>query len=152
MIFENIVFKSKIGNGVYGEVYLGQDIISKKDFAIKKISKSKLLNPENEYCFNNEVSILKYLQPHPNLIKFHLIYESISNFYIIEEYCNGGNLDQVIKKKITLEHKTFSEDEAKYIIKNILQGISNLHSQNIIHRDLKPENIMITGREKKDCL
>ena len=152
MIFENIVFKSKIGNGVYGEVYLGQDIISKKDFAIKKISKSKLLNPENEYCFNNEVSILKYLQPHPNLIKFHLIYESISNFYIIEEYCNGGNLEQNLIKYIKKNNKPFTEEISKYIIKNILYGLSNLNSQNIIHRDLKVENILLHFDNEEDLI
>ena len=152
MIFENIVFKSKIGNGVYGEVYLGQDIISKKDFAIKKISKSKLLNPENEYCFNNEVSILKYLQPHPNLIKFHLIYESISNFYIIEEYCNGGNLEQNLIKYIKNNNKPFTEEISKYIIKNILYGLSNLNSQNIIHRDLKVENILLHFDNEEDLI
>ena len=152
MIFENIVFKSKIGNGVYGEVYLSQDIISKKDFAIKKISKSKLLNPENEYCFNNEVSILKYLQPHPNLIKFHLIYESISNFYIIEEYCNGGNLEQNLIKYIKKHNKPFTEEISKYIIKNILYGLSNLNSQNIIHRDLKVENILLHFDNEEDLI
>jgi serine/threonine protein kinase len=152
MIFENIVFKSKIGNGVYGEVYLGLDIISKKDFAIKKISKSKLLNPENEYCFNNEVSILKYLQPHPNLIKFHLIYESISNFYIIEEYCNGGNLEQNLIKYIKKNNKPFTEEISKYIIKNILYGLSNLNSQNIIHRDLKVENILLHFDNEEDLI
>ena len=152
MIFENIQFKTKIGNGVYGEVYLGQDIVSKKNFAIKKISKSKLLNPQDEFCFNNEVYILKNLQPHPNLIKFHLMYERISNYYIIEEYCNGGNLEQNLIKYIKKHNKPFTEEISKYIIKNILYGLSNLNSQNIIHRDLKVENILLHFDNEEDLI
>jgi len=152
LLANSIQIKNKIGKGAYGEVYLGEDIYTNKKYAIKKISKRKLLDSEMNLNFKNELKILKNLKPHPNIIKFHSIESTILNHYIIEEYCNGGNLDQVIKKKITLEHKTFSEDEAKYIIKNILQGISNLHSQNIIHRDLKTENILFNYENIEDLL
>ncbi len=152
LLLNSIQIKNKIGKGAYGEVYLGEDIYTNKKYAIKKISKKKLLDSEMNLNFKNELKILKNLKSHPNIIKFHSIETTILNHYIIEEYCNGGNLDQVIKKKINIEKKTFSEDEAKYIIKNILQGISNLHSQNIIHRDLKTENILFKYDNIEDLL
>ena len=153
MLLENTIqVKNKIGNGAYGEVYLGQDINTNKKYAIKKISKRKLLNSEMNIYFNNELKILKNLKPHPNIIRFYSIESTILNHYIIEEYCNGGNLNQVIKKKMHLEKKAFSEDEAKYIIKNILNGLSNLHSQNIIHRDLKTDNILLNYNNIEDLL
>ncbi|MCB0369535.1 MAG: protein kinase [Bdellovibrionales bacterium] len=42
--------------------------------------------------------------------------------------------------------KKVQHDDAREIIKHILQGLSHLSKNRIIHRDLKPENIMF----KKD--
>jgi len=51
----------------------------------------------------------------------------------------GGDLfDNILKIKC------YTEDDAKRIFRQILQGIEYLHSQNIAHRDLKPENILLT--------
>lgn len=38
--------------------------------------------------------------------------------------------------------RTFKEEDAWRIFRNILEGVNYLHKMNIVHRDLKPENIM----------
>jgi serine/threonine protein kinase len=48
------------------------------------------------------------------------------------EYCNGGNLANEIGLK-----KRIPEDEAIMILKQIINGIKELHSKKIIHRYLK---------------
>ncbi|KAI9594463.1 kinase-like domain-containing protein [Syncephalis fuscata] len=35
--------------------------------------------------------------------------------------------------------------EAKYIFKQLLEGIQHLHSMNIIYRDIKPDNMLLFG-------
>ena len=49
----------------------------------------------------------------------------------------GGDLAHITENK-----KLFSENDIKYIFKQIIQALNYLHSQNICHRDLKPENIL----------
>ena len=38
-----------------------------------------------------------------------------------------------------------NETELKYYVKQIRDGMWELHTNNIIHRDLKPQNILVTA-------
>jgi len=44
----------------------------------------------------------------------------------------------------------FSLEEARYIIKGLLEGIAEMHSKNIMHRDLKPENLIFKTQDSMD--
>lgn len=49
---------------------------------------------------------------HPNIIKLYEVYNDHNNFYIVTEYCSGGELfDHILKR----EH--YSEHDAASIIK-----------------------------------
>ena len=54
------------------------------------------------------------------------------------EFCQGGELFQYIVDKGKL-----TEDEAKPILDQILEGIKYIHKMGVVHRDIKPENILI---------
>lgn len=58
------------------------------------------------------------------------------------EFCEGGDLDFYLKKKMKL-----SEKEARVIIGKVLKVVKylNEHDPKIIHYDLKPANILFTG-------
>ena len=64
-------------------------------------------------------------------------------YYLITEYCGGGELfDKIVQSKATL-----SEIQSAYIMYQILSAISYCHKMKIIHRDLKPENVLIKQDE-----
>ena len=68
-------------------------------------------------------------------------FDQSNYFYLVLEYCEGGNLKDKIEKKAKYSNETIIQWS-----KEILLGIDYLHSNNIIHRDIKPENILL----KKD--
>lgn len=63
---------------------------------------------------------------------------SEDKYYIIVEYCNGGNLRNEMKTK-----KIIPEPEAVNILVDVLKGFLDLIKNGIVHRDVKPENILI---------
>ena len=38
-----------------------------------------------------------------------------------------------------------SEEEARIIIRQLIEGLKDIHRMNIMHGDLKPDNIMLCG-------
>lgn len=45
-------------------------------------------------------------------------------------------------------HNRLKEFDCRIIIRQVLRGLSYLHSKGIIHRDLKPENILLAYSPK----
>lgn len=66
--------------------------------------------------------------------------ESNNNFYLFEEYCNGGNL---YEQKFNRKGKAYSEEEVYNIFFQVVSGFLDLRRSNIFHEDIKPQNIMI---------
>lgn len=54
------------------------------------------------------------------------------------DYCPGGDLFFHM-----ISRETFTEEEAKFYLSEILLAIEHLHEKNILYRDMKPENIML---------
>ena len=127
-----------IGHGSYGDVFLAYNTYTKEKFAIKKIYKSNedLLN-DGELL--DEIEILKSLN-HPDIVKIIEFYGTEDAYYIVNEYCPGGELFDKVENGL-------SETQISVIFKQILSGLSYLHSNNIVHRDLKLENILISDIE-----
>ena len=126
-----------IGQGSYGDVYLAYNIYTNEKVAIKKLYKTNDILTESEII--NEIEILKKLN-HPDIVKILEFYKTDQAYYLINEYCPGGELFHKVEQKL-------SETQISVIFKQILSGLSYLHSKNIVHRDLKLENILISDTE-----
>lgn len=75
------------------------------------------------------------------------VYETDNSIYVIVEYLEGVQLNEVLKAQ-----KPLSEEEKCEVIKNILKGLEYLGDHRIIHRDLKPENIMFRKQNSTDAV
>ena len=139
----------KLGNGVFGEVFeskiAGSDVI----YATKKLEKSKYMkNPKAYRYLENEINILNSTN-HENIIKLYNSELEDRKFkYLITEYCNGGDLDNILEHYMKEKNRPFSEEEVQYIMRQLVSGIKYLHSKGknkweILHRDLKLENILL---------
>ena len=128
-----------IGKGAYGQVRLAIHKATKQTRAVKILPKSKI----DMEALKNEVSILSKLT-HPNIMQIYEIFDDKTNMYIVSEYCQGGELFDIIEKK-----GNFTEKDACTIMKQLMGAICYSHQNNIIHKDLKPENILM-DKEKDD--
>lgn len=85
----------------------------------------------------HEVNILKNLD-HPNILRIYEFFEDQYYYYIVMEYCSGGDLFDKVSSM-----QRFSEKQAAMVMKQIFSAVAYLHARNFVHRDLKPENILI---------
>ena len=150
MKIEDIVLIKSIGKGAFGEVFLTSKKGTKKQFATKKVQKSVALDEKVKKYFNNEIYILKNVN-HPNIIKLHEIKQTLNNFYLVFEYCNGGCLNNCLEKYMKNNgNKPFTEEIVQHIMKQVVSGIQYLHNNKILHRDLKLDNILLNFDNEKD--
>ena len=126
-----------LGKGSFGIVFKCYNTESGKIFA-NKIIRYHHSNDEIIKQIKNEAKIMKPISSHPNIVRLYETLKSTNNFYLIMEYCNGGNLEILLKREGYLSIK-----QSISIVKDILNGYSCLLSRNIAHRDLKLENILI---------
>ena len=127
-----------IGEGNFGKVKYGTHILTSQPVAIKFINKNRLIKQGDMERIKNEMKIIS-TSNHPNILKAYEIFEDESNFYIVMERPERGDLFNYIcsKGRLTL-------DEASFIYYQLVNAVSYLQKMKIAHRDLKPENILLT--------
>ena len=136
-MIDEFIIKETIGKGTFSTVKLGEHITTKEKVAIKILNKEKIKAKEDLVRIKREIKIL-LMMDHPNIIKTYKISENPKNFYIIMEYCNGGELFNYIVEKEKLE-----ENEASMFFYQLINALEYIHSLGIAHRDLKPENLLL---------
>jgi hypothetical protein len=103
---------SELGAGAFGTVYKCIHKETGNIRACKKIPKKEMKSQDMSKVWN-EMKILKQLD-HPNIIKTYEYFQDELHFYIVTDYCEGGELfDRIISKR------QFSENSACKVVKQI---------------------------------
>ena len=110
------------------------------EIAVKEIPRN-ILNEKLLISLKKEAGIMKSFD-NPNIVKLHSILKTKRYFYLVMEFCNGGDLNKQIKK-----HKRFEEHVTQNIIYQVSLGLKALHENNIIHRDLKLSNFLLVIKD-----
>jgi len=130
----------ELGRGAFSVVKLGINKKTKERVAIKIIDRNDV-GKDYEKNLKMEMDILKRVD-HPNIIALHEMLEADNKLYFVMELVTGGELfDRIVEKG------SYSEEDAKVLVRKIVSAIDYLHKQNIAHRDLKPENLLVKSIE-----
>lgn len=104
---------------------------------LKEFRKRRKNESEKEYVkkLTAEFCISSTLH-HVNIVEtVDLVQDESQHWCEVMEFCPGGDLYAAIKKG------GMSPSEVECCFKQILTGVSYLHSQGVAHRDIKPENL-----------
>lgn len=142
----------EVGSGAFGYVVKckGYD-----QYVVKYIKKAKNIHTNNVKAAvkRHEVALIRERDLMLTLNNAHIVnvYDKkvkLSKWdidpeyaYMVLEYCNSGDLRNMIRGKYNISYDTIL-NKFVYGIGNALQYI---HEQNIIHHDLKPENVFVNS-------
>jgi serine/threonine protein kinase len=131
MILQKYEIQTKIGNGKFGSVFLGENRISKKQVAIKI--------EESAGCLRNEARILEFLTRN----KIQDVVPNIFWYGVQEKYTI---LVMTYISGISLSKYYFSQENQ---VKNsiiwwidAIRTLEKIHNIGVIHRDIKPEHFL----------
>ncbi|MBD7967856.1 Stk1 family PASTA domain-containing Ser/Thr kinase [Paenibacillus gallinarum] len=134
----------RIGGGGMALVYKAQDILLNRNVAIKVLRQQFVHDEEFIRRFRREAQSAASLS-HPNVVSIYDVGQEDEIHYIVMEYIEGQNLNEIIKERAPLQ-----VEEAVRIACQIADALDHAHHNQIIHRDIKPHNILIgrNGRVK----
>ena len=133
----NFDFCYVIGKGGFGKVWKVRHKKTKKFYALKEMSKLKVLDKKSEKSINSEREFLSKLH-NPFIVNMYYAFQDSENLYLVMDLMTGGDLRFHISR-----HKKFSEEQTRFFICGIIIALEYIHSNNVIHRDIKPENLVL---------
>jgi eukaryotic-like serine/threonine-protein kinase len=131
----------KLGNGHFGEVFLGSDDVH-PELAVKMIRPKSSDSPERweqrKSDLVKEGSNLKKAA-HDHVVQVHYINRAPSEdaIYLAMELCEGGSL------QARYEAGPMTSGEVHKVATHVCHGLGSLHHRDMLHRDLKPGNILV---------
>ncbi len=130
----------KIGTGGMGSVYKALQPDMNRMVAVKILHAKLKTRKDLVSRFRREARAMSHLT-HPNTVKV-MMYGTLEDgeLYILMEYLEGKNLNQVVRREGPLE-----VERAVSVLMQVCGALEEAHQLGIVHRDLKPENIFLTN-------
>ncbi|MFD0671809.1 Stk1 family PASTA domain-containing Ser/Thr kinase [Cohnella sp. GCM10027633] len=135
---------ARIGGGGMALVYKAKDLLLNRFVAVKVLRQQFTHDDDFVKRFRREAQAAASLS-HPNIVSIYDVGQVEDTYYIVMEYIDGANLNEIIRDRAPLQ-----VDEAIRIAAQICDALEHAHHNQIIHRDIKPHNILIgnNGRIK----
>ena len=134
------------GRGGMGEVWAARDRQLGVDVAVKTIAASFMTGDQALARFKREIQLARRVA-HRNVCRVHELLEDRSRqpprVFLTMELLAGQTLAALLARDGRLP-----ADQALWMFRELLDGLSAAHAEGIVHRDLKPANVMIVPGAK----
>lgn len=140
-----------IGRGAFGEVQLVRHISSKKVYAMKRLSKCRMIKRPDSAFFWEE----RFIMAHANsewIVKLHYAFQDSKYLYMIMDYMPGKypSFFHFFFKKLINNNKLggdivglmalyeIPEKWAIFYTMEVVLALDTIHKMGFVHRDVKP--------------
>lgn len=134
----------KIGQGSFGDVYLGLNGLTGELMAVKQvdvnIGGNKTPSEGNETkitALKREISFLRDMA-HERVVRYLGCAQDVNRMYIFLEYVPGGSVASLLGL-----YGAFAPPLVRSFTNQVLIGVQYLHSKGVVHRDIKGGNILV---------
>lgn len=127
----------KVGRGKYSDVFEGINVVNNEKCIIK------ILKPVKKKKIKREIKILQGLCGGTNIIKLYDICRDPHSKVpsLIFEHVNNRDFKTLFP--------TFTSEDVRYYIYEVLKALDYAHSNGVMHRDVKPHNIVVDHENRK---
>ncbi|KAK3078942.1 hypothetical protein LTS18_006151, partial [Coniosporium uncinatum] len=147
--WENVKYMkgALIGQGSFGSVYLALHAVTGELMAVKQVEMPSSSGTQLDAKKNNmvealkhEIGLLRDLR-HPNIVQYLGSNSDDTHLNIFLEYVPGGSVATML-----VNYGPLGEGLISNFVRQILTGLTYLHSRDIIHRDIKGANILVDNK------
>ncbi|TKR94331.1 hypothetical protein L596_008626 [Steinernema carpocapsae] len=143
---EQVELGKKLGNGEFGEVFLGKltsGFFGKPVEVAVKTLKPGSLSVDSRIKFLREANLMLKIR-HPNVIRLFGVCTTREPIMIVMEIAPGGSLLDRVRDK----QKPLSVAKKVSYLYGVANGMAHLEKELVIHRDLAARNCLIGKRDQ----
>ena len=127
----------KLGSGGMGTVFLCEHKLMRRRVAVKVLPTAKAADQASLDRFNREARAAAAVD-HPNIVRAFDIDQDENLHFLVMEYVDGTNLQDLVKKAGPLDPV-----RACHYVYASAVGLEHANAIGMVHRDIKPGNILL---------
>lgn len=127
----------RIGSGGMSSVYLAEHQLMRRRVAIKVLPPLQAEKDSRLNRFLAESRAVAQLD-HPHIVRAYHLDVEFDRYYLVMEYIEGVNLQQLIEREGPLSFYKAAE-----YLRQAAKGLAHAHQAGLIHRDIKPANFLV---------
>jgi serine/threonine protein kinase len=128
----------RLGSGGMATVFLAEHVRLKRPVALKVLPSERADDPACRGRFLREAQAAAALD-HPNIIRAYDLETEGSLYFLVMEYVEGVNLQELVNQRGRLEPV-----RAAHYIRQAARGLEHAHQAGLVHRDIKPANLLVS--------
>lgn len=126
-----------LGKGHFASVRLVKELATGQKRALKSETIAEVR--KNVMC-NELDTLIAVSGKHSALPTVYATFQEDGCLHIVTDACMGGTLLSYVASQ---DEHSFTEEEIRFVMTQLVEAVGFCHSLNIMHRDVKPDNIII---------